>query len=235
MAALFPGAVAIATAFVASGPDAMLAALKADEGITDNLARTLRAMYTDAYLAGAYTTSLQKGTTLSADLLSAMDGIDWSSWSPASFTAADLVRGEGLSKLLAEVDVVIQGVAQTELNRIGDALAKGIEQGLSAEEIASSIRPLVGSDNQAMAIATTEVARAQNAAAIDIYRSAGVEKFNWLTDTNPCPLCQAKADKSPYPIDAERPPLHPHCRCETQAVFIKAKVPALAGRTEETA
>lgn len=188
---------------------------------TDAITDTLKTIYGNGYLAGAHTASLQSGVDLPADLAAAMADIDWDSFDPLDLAAASYVRGSGLQKLLDDAQVVIRGFTATQLARIGDKLATGLERGLTDDQIADSIRDLVVSDAQAKAIATTETARAQSAAAIDIYRAMGIEEFDWVTDTNPCPVCIALEASSPHPLDSERPPAHPHCACHTQAVLVR--------------
>lgn len=107
-------------------------------------------------------------------------------------------------------------VTDTRVNRIAEILAKG---GDGATLIAA-IQAVLDSEQDADLIARTEATRAMNAAAMEAYRSAGVQKVQWITRSgNPCPICLANEAAGPrylgepFPSGDTAPPAHPHCEC----------------------
>ncbi len=67
---------------------------------------------------------------------------------------------------------------------------------------------------RAQTIARTETIRAFNTGAWSRYQAAGFQRWQWLTaaDERVCPICGPR-DGNVYPASAEKPPLHPNCRC----------------------
>jgi hypothetical protein len=110
----------------------------------------------------------------------------------------------------------LQEVTETRLRRIAGILA----QGGSATALESSLGALLGSEDDARLIAVTEVTRAMQMAAMEAYRTAGVEKVRWITRSgHPCPACLANEAAGPrylgepFPSGSTAPPEHPHCEC----------------------
>jgi len=100
-------------------------------------------------------------------------------------------------------------------------LADGLERGASPKEIATALRGIVANPAWANTVAWTETARAQGAAASEIYRQRGVARNEWMTahDQRVCPLCAANDAAGPvdvgdpFPSGDVWPPGHPRCRC----------------------
>jgi hypothetical protein len=107
-------------------------------------------------------------------------------------------------------------VTQTRIRRIAAILAAGG----TAAGLTAAITALLASSADAGMVAVTEVARAMNAAAMEAYRKAGVNKVRWITrSANPCPICLANAAAGshhlgePFPSGDTAPPAHPNCEC----------------------
>lgn len=178
--------------------------------------------YGDAYVAGQYAAAQQTGATVIAGL----DGVEapsdwaafWSAWTPGDQAAASLLDSGGLARLLARVDVTVQGIAGSTLDRLGGQLAAGVARGSSVDTLARSLSSLVDDPARAFMIADTECARAVTESTLAGYADAGVEAFTWVASPGACPECEAMAEDSPHPLGDERPPLHPLCRCAVAPV-----------------
>jgi len=158
--------------------------------------------------------------------------VDWSHWRPGDARAARQILSAdghdvGLARLLAKAGVTIRGIAEQRLDELASVLADGLERGASPKEIAVALRGVVANPTWANTVAWTETARAQGAAASEIYAQRGVERNEWMNahDQLVCPLCLANEAAGPVDVGAEfpsgdvHPPGHPRCRC--------ALVPAL--------
>lgn len=215
-------------------------------GRTNNkpMERALREAYAEAYVLGQdiglsaiSRARINKAPTLQ-QLRRAM-GINWSTWRAGNKPAALLVSPpRGLSTLLDNRGVTIQGINRTTLDRIGTVLARALREGETPSSIRGEIETLIApsrkdlarklkvdidqllSDSErALNIAQTEMSRAVSVANRELYEESGVELVEWLV-AEPCDLCQENADVSPIRIDATfpsgdtEPPAHPNCVCD---------------------
>lgn len=152
--------------------------------------------------------------------------VDWSTWKPGSESAAALVRPRGgLESLLATRKITVSDeIVHTKLDRIGTALAKGLEQGYTAKQTAKMIDVIIDDPQQALVIAQTEMSRAMSVAARDSYEKANIEQVEWLVAEG-CDDCQENADASPigigdtFPSGDSEPPAHPNCMCALAPYF----------------
>ena len=129
-------------------------------------------------------------------------------------------KPRGLSTLLDNRGVTIQGMNRTTLDRIGTILARGLENGWTPSDIKEEIADTIDDDNdRALTIAQTEMSRAVTAASRQLYEESGVELVEWLV-ADPCDICQENADVSPirigdtFPSGDTEPPAHPNCVCD---------------------
>lgn len=152
--------------------------------------------------------------------------VDWSHWRPGDARAArQILSADGktveLANLLARAGVTIKGIAAQRLDELAAVLADGLERGASPKEIATALRGIVANPSWANTVAWTETARAQGAAASEVYRQRGVSQNEWMTarDQRVCPLCAANDAAgptvvgTPFPSGDVHPPGHPRCRC----------------------
>lgn len=145
-------------------------------------------------------------------------GINWSNWKAGNKPAALLVsKPRGLSTLLDNRGVTIQGINRTTLDRIGTRLASALAEGLPPSEV--DLSDFFDDSERALAIAQTEMSRAVATASRALYEESGVELVEWIV-ADPCDLCQENADVSPIRIDDTfpsgdtEPPAHPNCVCD---------------------
>lgn len=182
----------------------------------------LKDLYGDSYLAGVHAADDQLGSAavITSDLDGVLAGMSWDNWEPGYAAAADKVSGAGLSELLDQADITIKGVTQTNLERMGNALAQGLSQGLGPDEISRSIRDLTttAGNSQAQLISVTETARAQSAGTLDTFTDSGIAQFDGIAESDACPICLDWVDENPHDLGDDVPPLHPRCRCAIAAV-----------------
>ena len=193
----------------------------------------------DSYVAGVHSAMTQIGSTtaypegfgaITADL-------SWSDWEPGWAEAADLTKLGGWQSILDNLDITLNGITQTNLDRIETQLANGLASGDSSTTIGQNIADMVGGDARADLIADTETGRMLNLASMDTYAASGVDEWQWLSeeDDRVCPECD-ELDGKTFGVDGssgdegddsdsgeddsqDPPPLHGCCRCQTLPVI----------------
>lgn len=192
---------------------------------TERLNSALGRLYADGWTLGEAVTTyeiakavgLRKAAPSKKQLSNALQ-TNWATWKPGYRAAANLVSPpNGLKRLLDRRGVKIQELSTTTLNRIGTALADGLNNGSTRRAIAEDISYIIGNDARALTIATTEMSAAMVQASMDMYKESGVEQIEWLV-ADPCDDCQENLDQSPIGIDEDwingDPPVHPNCMCD---------------------
>lgn len=182
-------------------------------------------LYADGYILGEDITSyeiaraigLKKAVPTKRQLSRALT-LNWNTWRAGNRAASALVEPpNSLKRLLQSRGIVIQGLTNTTLNRIGTALAEGLRSGATRADVADDISYILGDDERAFAIAGTEMSRATVEASKDLYAESGVEKIQYLV-ADPCDECQENYDASPIDIGEQfpngDPPVHPNCMCD---------------------
>jgi hypothetical protein len=141
----------------------------------------------------------------------------WDTWQPQSAEIASKLAVGGLAQLLQQAELVINGIAETQVNRIGDVIAEGVLQNLSVDEIARLVNDIVNDTERASTITETELARALTAARREAYKANNVTMIKWLHQPDACKQCMANVIVSPLPTWQQWPsgdvPVHPNCRC----------------------
>lgn len=127
-------------------------------------------------------------------------------------------------------------VTDSTRNMVRDVVASGLADGDRANDISERLEEVGFGEKRAHLIANTEVANANSHGALNGYVQAkenGVETLKeWLTDDEPCPICEENADAGPIPLEEDfpsgddAPQAHPNCLC--------ALVPWVADDTEES-
>jgi hypothetical protein len=169
------------------------------------------------------------GQAMAQQDLGATVGLDWSTWQPGNAAAAALVDPQGrLADLLNGNKALIDQLDATTLDRIGTALASGLDQGLSPRDIASEINDVLNDPLRAMVIARTETSNALNQAAISDYKDAGIEQIEWQ-GADPCEICEPNDGEiitlgDTFSSGDEYPPAHPNCICTTLPVIPESGV-----------
>jgi len=145
--------------------------------------------------------------------------VDWETWKPGNQAAAALIKPKGgLQNLLDRRGIVLDGITDTKLNRIGTVLGQALAVGITPKDVAVLVDQVINDPQQALVIAQTEMSRAVSVASRDLYETSGVEQVEWLVAIG-CEDCQENADASPIGIDEvfpsgdTEPPAHPNCMC----------------------
>lgn len=119
------------------------------------------------------------------------------------------------------VDETIQGLDDTSLDLVADAVSTGIQQQLGVQGTAGLIQDLVDRmvGSRTEAIANTEMNMAMNYGFMEKLRRNSIEYKQWILGPNPCETCEENAAASPIPVDEDfpsgddAPPAHPNCVC----------------------
>lgn len=139
--------------------------------------------------------------------------IDWDNWEPGwPEAAAHTAHGE-LARALDDLDITLDRIDRTTLDRVGDEIARGLLDGDPVDRIARGVDRIIDDPARALTIAHTETARAQVAATLDRYREEGFRSFEWIASDGACPACAAMEASNPHPMGTPAPPKHPRCRC----------------------
>lgn len=100
---------------------------------------------------------------------------------------------------------------------LGRALADGMENGLSRDELIDAAADILTGDSDAIAFTVDwAMTTAADEGALTLYRTEGVQLIDIITagDGRVCPACIDAETGSPWRIgDQPRMPLHPNCRC----------------------
>ena len=216
------GAVGIGAGAALAGPalataggvgSAVLALLNAQLSL-GALTAVLTALYGDALLQGAYEASQASGKPLPS--LGLPEGY-WDQWVPGHNELAAQLPGGTLQELLQSQGITIRGISETQLNRIADAIAEAVRDGVPMKQTVAKVEAIIGDATRAKLIAETEFARASTAARRAIYRANHVAKVAWLAHPDACELCKENERVSPKPLRDSWPngdvPVHPLCRC----------------------
>lgn len=127
-----------------------------------------------------------------------------------------------IEKFQARNMMEIQGMTDDLAKRMSRSMVEGFEAGETINSLTRRVRDVTGFGKaSAERIARTETMRAANAAAVDRYKSLGVEKVEFLAawDDRTCPECEGKHGNI-YPVDqAPTLPIHPNCRCTLAPVI----------------
>lgn len=199
---------------------------------SEPLMNALRTLYLESYLLGEdiAMNSIAKAKINKAPTKQQLQravGINWDNWKAGNRAAALLVnKPRGLSTLLDNRGVTIQGINRTTLDRIGTRLANALAEGLPPSEV--DLSDFFDDSERALAIAQTEMSRAVATASRQLYEESGVELVEWIV-ADPCDLCQENADVSPIRIDDTfpsgdtEPPAHPNCVCDISPYVVDTR------------
>jgi hypothetical protein len=129
----------------------------------------------------------------------------------ADALGTDVAAGKSTAELLEQANITLKGIDETALGRISNAIGDGIKSGASSRDIGTAVNAIIDDPTRSDVISTTEANRAYNSAFQDQLSAAGETQFDWITDGDPCPECEAM--EGPQDLDVEPPPLHPNCQC----------------------
>jgi hypothetical protein len=146
---------------------------------SEPLMTAFRTLYLESYLLGEdiAMNSIAKAKINKAPTKQQLQravGINWDNWKAGNRAAALLVnKPRGLSTLLDNRGVTIQGINRTTLDRIGTRLATALAEGLPPSEV--DLSDFFDDSERALAIAQTEMSRAVATASRQLYEESGVE------------------------------------------------------------
>lgn len=195
--------------------------------ISDALTDALEGIWTDGYYVGVVAgNAMVTGSAAAAKKALA----DWKAGDPeaAKLLLGELGDGSGLADMLRQDRAWIKEISDTLMRDLAKILARGLEQGLSYDEIARELTDLLEDAEHARMIAVTETSRAVSHATLNRYKAASVRQVAWSTslDDRVCPICGAnEADSpaptgTPFPSGDLQPPAHPYCRCALLPLFM---------------
>lgn len=105
------------------------------------------------------------------------------------------------------------------LEKLRDEISNGlVERGDDIRELSNRVSSIFdqAEDYRCERIARTEANKAHNEAAKAAAMDSGVcNALEWLTSSDPCPLCEDKNGERIEFDGGELPPLHPNCECTT--------------------
>lgn len=129
---------------------------------------------------------------------------------------------EALAAFLATFGEDLAGlISATRLRQLAEELTEAVRSGRDPQDIAAEMERILRVASRADMIAATEASRAAAAAALQVYKDAGIAYKVWRTSglPNVCPICQGNQDAGPIPLSAAfpsgalAPPQHPNCQC----------------------
>ena len=128
------------------------------------------------------------------------------------YDAAAAVAGASTpADLLASRGITLNGISDSAMKRMSDAISQGLANGDAHGTIADAVNAIIDDPARADVIAITESSRGYNDAFTSQLADAGYSQFEWLTDADPCPECEELAGL--HDIGDDAPPDHPNCRC----------------------
>jgi len=183
------------------------------------LVASLTPIYADGWVLGKTAAKVMINRSLKKAVEPVSVGVvNWDTWKPGNQAASALIKPEGgLQRLLDARGIVIDGISNTKLDRIGTILGNALELGITPKQVSIMVDQVINDPQQALTIAQTEMSNAVVQAELAQYRDSGVEMVEWLV-ADPCEECQVNLDASPIGIDEEWPngdaPVHPNCMCD---------------------
>ena len=176
----------------------------------------LKPLYADGWVLG--TTAGQEALK-GVQKAPSVGVVNWDTWTPGNQAAAALVKPKGaLQGLLDRRGIVIDGISQTKIDRIGTVLGDALASGITPSKVSILVDQVINDPQQALTIAQTEMSRAVSVASRNLYQDSGVTQVEWLVAEG-CDDCQENADASPigiddtFPTGDTEPPAHPNCMC----------------------
>lgn len=196
---------------------AMLVALIAEPGWED-----LRQGMRDALAAGSAEGQVA-AVAIAAENIGRI-GLDWD----IAFEHAYQAMAELQSLWPAADDWLTRTLGRATAD-LGKALSDTMIAGGSyADMVSAATDAIGGADADAVSFVTDwAITTAAAEGALALYRSEGVSAVSWLDagDTRVCPICQANAEGSPYPLEAfPQMPSHPLCVVGSTRIAVPSRV-----------
>lgn len=192
---------------------------RASQAIQNALRAVLTRLWTEAWVLG------NRSALAAAESLA---DVDWGGWTPGDYAAAEQIAGPGLRQLLGEAGIRIKSIADSRLEELSAVLEETLRSDeitreptgplppfLSVGDLAGRLRTVLDNPDRAELVAQAEIARAQVAAAYQVYAETGRTMIDVSTaeDDHVCVICEALEKANPHPLGSVILPAHPRCRC----------------------
>ena len=178
------------------------------------LAAALLALYTASWGAGALSgvQGVRRNEQFNRSPLAVrLDLYDTSRWQPADTSLGDRIVAHGLEVLRKSARRVERG------DRLHHGLSAGHRpQGLDRRRPSRPGRCPAGGPAGPLPGHNDRHHRGEpgyEPGALDVYRTAGVTEWNWMTVAGACAVCLAQEAANPHLMGEPEPPAHPNCRC----------------------
>jgi len=178
----------------------------------DAIAHTIRAVLSDAAVAGTATGLRQLGSPDPvSEIEQAAQAVQWNEWHAGDIDAFAPLGGPST---VVDVPVVVAEVTESAISRMGHVLAQGLADGHDNATIEASMREIACDVLRSEVIARTETTAALSMAILAVYERHGLDQWDWVAEKDPCPACVEREQGSPYIVGAPILfPVHPNCRC----------------------
>ena len=153
--------------------------------------------------------NVKTNTTVLGDAISALH-------KDAGEIVSKTQTGGNFQELLDKRGITLKGISDTSLQRINNAIQRGVANGDTATQIGDALSAIINDPTRADIIAITETNRAYNASFVDQLTQAGYGQFEWLAYEGACNECLDQ--QGIHDITDDYPPEHPSCRCVAVAV-----------------
>ena len=158
-------------------------------------------------VTNALTASAGEGTAAALAVSAAGAGYGGFAWQKAAKDGQAEPDSQAVTGWVAKI---IAG-AVTDLGR---ALAAAAITGVTAEVMLAAASAVLRKGLSVTAFLDQAMASAVAAGMAAAYAAlGGIGLLDWATDSDPCPVCQGYADRSPYSTRDYPAVPHPHCRC----------------------
>lgn len=140
---------------------------------------------------------------------------DLTNWKPGQPAPDE----DAYRRLTLDSATLVDEISDHMVADLGQILADAAAAGLPTFRTQDKIAQFLGDKARGHRVATTELTRAQSAAAAAHYQTLGITRVLWLAEPGACPVCQGNTDQGSVPLGAPfesgdpYPPAHPNCRC----------------------
>jgi SPP1 gp7 family putative phage head morphogenesis protein len=126
---------------------------------------------------------------------------------------------------------------EEQRRQLSDTISSMIKEGKSVKHAAKDVEDIFDKyKGHAESTIQTESRKANTAGALNRYKKAGVQKWEWSTaGSDVCPYCATlEGQQFDYDSNQPRPPLHSRCRCRILAVVdLEAEIAAMEAEMGE--
>jgi SPP1 gp7 family putative phage head morphogenesis protein len=190
----------------------------------ESLIRILKLMYGDSGFKAAKKAlnefSVVGATGMVSSVQGLISGMDWDNWTYGRAINNITVQGPEFRKIWDDAGLLTKGIQDTSRDRLANMIIEGVQKGQTFQETSKIIRSDIKTMSRLRAeiITITETNRAYNAMSLDFYSKADLDRWEWMSYSGACRICDSRGQKE-YPLNAAYPPAHPSCRCAVLPVL----------------